>query len=95
MVQKIRRPTIGWFAGKKMTLDIEPVVDQKNLKARLKEIEHHFESQSDAFYTSGRMMDQGMIDPRETRRVIGFCLGVCESRDRRQLQANTFGIARL
>ena len=70
-------------------------IGQKNLKAKLKEIEHHFESQSDAFYTSGRMMDQGMIDPRETRRVIGFCLGVCESRDQRQLQANTFGIARL
>ena len=35
MVQKIRRPTIGWFAGKKMTLDIEPVVDQKNLKPSL------------------------------------------------------------
>ena len=68
---------------------------QKNLKAKLKEIEHHFESQSDAFYTSGRMMDQGMIDPRETRRVIGFCLGVCKARDQRQLQHNTFGIARL
>ena len=35
MVQKIRRPTIGWFAGKKMTLDIEAVVDQKNLKPSL------------------------------------------------------------
>ena len=70
-------------------------LDQKNLKTKLQEIEEHFESQSDAFYTSGRMMDQGMIDPRDTRKVIGFCLGVCENRDKRQLNPNSFGIARL
>ena len=35
MVQKIRRPTIGSFCGDKMTLDIEPVLDHKNLKPSL------------------------------------------------------------
>ncbi len=28
--------------------------------------------QSDAFYTSGRMLDDGIIDPRDTRKVLGF-----------------------
>ena len=70
-------------------------LDQKSLKPKLKEIEDHFESQCDAFYTSGKMMDQGMIDPRDTRKVIGFCLSVCENRDMRQLNPNSFGIARL
>ena len=32
MVQKIRRPTIGRNLRGKMTLDIEPIIDQKNLK---------------------------------------------------------------
>lgn len=32
MVQKIRRPTIGRNSRGNMTLDIEPILDQKNLK---------------------------------------------------------------
>ena len=35
MVQKNRRPTIGRFCGENMTLDIEPVLDHKNLKPSL------------------------------------------------------------
>ena len=35
MVQKIRRPTISRIRGDKMTLDIEPVLDHKNLKPSL------------------------------------------------------------
>ena len=35
MVQKIRGHTISRFCGENMTLDIEPVLDQKNLKPSL------------------------------------------------------------
>ena len=31
---------------------------------------HIFDSQSDAFYTSGHMMDDGMIDPRNMRSTL-------------------------
>jgi len=54
----------------------------------------HFDRQSDAFYTSGRLLDHGMIDPRDTRKVIGFCLETCDEARRRTLRPNSFGVAR-
>jgi acetyl-CoA carboxylase carboxyltransferase component len=35
-----------------------------------------FEKQTSAFYTSGRMLDDGVIDPRDTRAVLGFVLSL-------------------
>jgi len=55
----------------------------------------HFEPQSDAFYTSGRLLDQGIIDPRDTRKVLGFALETCWEARHRTLRPNSFGIARI
>jgi geranyl-CoA carboxylase beta subunit len=55
----------------------------------------HFDKQSDAFYTSGRVLDQGVIDPRDTRRVLGFALETIREGRNRTLQANSFGVARM
>jgi len=55
----------------------------------------HFEPQSDAFYTSGRMLDQGIIDPRDTRKILGFALETCWEARRRTLHPNSFGVARI
>ena len=42
-----------------------------------------FDSQSSAFYTSGHMLDDGMIDPRDARKTLGFLLEtVWETRHR-------------
>jgi len=70
-------------------------VDEAQLAAQRQAIVAHFDRQSDAFYTSGRVLDQGVIDPRDTRRVLGFALEtILESRGRR-LQPNSFGVARI
>ena len=53
------------------------------------------DSQSDAFITSGRLIDHGMIDPRDTRKVLGFCLITCLESKIRKLRPNNFGIARM
>jgi acetyl-CoA carboxylase carboxyltransferase component len=37
------------------------------------------ERQSLAMYASGRGVDDGVIDPRDTRTVIGLCLSACHS----------------
>ncbi|MEH0156175.1 carboxyl transferase domain-containing protein [Limibacter armeniacum] len=34
------------------------------------------EKQSDAFYSTGQLWDDGIIDPRETRNYLGFCLAI-------------------
>jgi geranyl-CoA carboxylase beta subunit len=71
----------------------EPV-DEDKLKALETKIIENFDRQASAFYTSGRMLDDGVIDPRDTRRVLGFALDICVTADRRQLRPVQFGVAR-
>lgn len=69
-------------------------VDEERLSKQRAAITAHFDAQSDAFYTSGRVLDHGMIDPGNTRNVIGFCLDTCREARARTLRPNTFGVAR-
>ncbi|MFT7185652.1 MAG: geranyl-CoA carboxylase beta subunit, partial [Pseudohongiellaceae bacterium] len=50
---------------------------------------------STALYGTARLWDDGLIDPRDTRKVLGFLLDICQESDRRELRANTFGVARM
>jgi len=70
-------------------------IDQDKLDAKEKAITEHFDSQSSAFYTSGRLLDMGIIDPRQTRKILGFLLDTCKEAQNRTLKSNTFGIARM
>ena len=69
-------------------------IDERRRAEQRASIIAHFDGQSDAFYTSGRLMDHGMIDPRDSRKVIGFCLQTCTEARGRTLRPNTFGVAR-
>ena len=69
--------------------------DEGKLAAQKERLKEHFDSQSSAFYTSGRLLDQGMIDPRDTRKVIGFALDTCAEAAKRKLRPLTFGAARM
>jgi acetyl-CoA carboxylase carboxyltransferase component len=44
-----------------------------------KTVEEQVESQSAATYLSGRLYDDGVIDPRDTRTVLGICLSVAHT----------------
>jgi geranyl-CoA carboxylase beta subunit len=41
------------------------------------------------------MLDDGMIDPRDTRRVLAFVLSVCAEAERRTVRPLSFGVARM
>jgi acetyl-CoA carboxylase carboxyltransferase component len=41
-------------------------------------VEDQIEAESQAFFLSGRMYDDGVIDPRDTRSVLGMCLSVID-----------------
>jgi geranyl-CoA carboxylase beta subunit len=71
----------------------EPL-DEARLAGLKAKIVANFERQSDAFYTSGRLLDDGLIDPRDTRRVLGLALAVCDEAARRALHPMQFGVAR-
>ena len=70
-------------------------LDEEQLAAQRSKIQRHFDDQSDAFYTSGHMLDHGVIDPRDTRKIIGFTLDTCREAEKRTLQPNSFGVARM
>ena len=40
-----------------------------------------YAEQSDPYYATSRLWDDGIIEPSETRDVIGLCLALCDSRD--------------
>jgi len=71
----------------------EPV-DEPKLAALKARIVDTFERQMHAFYTSGLLLDDGIIDPRDTRRVLALALALCDEADRRSLHPMQFGVAR-
>ncbi len=70
-------------------------VDEEALAKQEAGLAHLFDSQSNAFYTSGRMLDDGMIDPRHTRQTLGFLLETVWEKRHRKVRPNSFGIARM
>ena len=50
--------------------------DQEADRAMREMVETQIEEQSTAFAMSGRLYDDGVIDPRDTRTVLGLCLSV-------------------
>jgi geranyl-CoA carboxylase beta subunit len=54
-----------------------------------------FESQQSAFHTSGLMLDDGVIDPRDTRAVVALALSVCLEAEQRPVRPLSFGVGRM
>jgi geranyl-CoA carboxylase beta subunit len=52
------------------------------------------DSQSTALYGSANLWDDGLIDPRDTRTLLGYLLDICHEADIRKLQPNSFGVSR-
>jgi geranyl-CoA carboxylase beta subunit len=52
------------------------------------------DSQSTALYGSTNLWDDGLIDPRDTRTLLGYLLDICHEADIRTLQPNSFGVSR-
>ena len=53
--------------------------DEEEDAKRVAEQEHAHEQMSLALYATGRGDDDGVIDPRDTRDVVGFALSACHS----------------
>jgi geranyl-CoA carboxylase beta subunit len=79
--------------GKAAALGQEP--DEAVLAKQEAYLANIFDSQSSAFYTSGHMLDDGMIDPRDARKTLGFLLETVWETRHRTVRPNSFGIARM
>jgi len=69
--------------------------DREAIATQEAKIQAIFRRQESAFYTSGRNLDHGVIDPRDTRKVLGFTLETCLEARNRELKPNSFGVARM
>jgi geranyl-CoA carboxylase beta subunit len=69
-------------------------VDAAALDAQSAKIVEMFERQADAFYTSGLLLDDGVIDPRDTRAVLAECLAICAQSEQHTTRPMQFGVAR-
>lgn len=72
---------------------VEP--DREALAKQEQYLTKMFNDQAGGFYTSGHNMDDGMIDPRETRQTLGFLLATVWEARNRDVRTNSFGIARM
>ncbi|GAB7542998.1 acyl-CoA carboxylase subunit beta [Cupriavidus sp. 8B] len=68
--------------------------DTDQLEALQKGIVERFDRQMSVFVTSAHVLDDGVIDPRNTRAVLANVLAVCREGDARTPQAMQFGVAR-
>jgi geranyl-CoA carboxylase beta subunit len=68
---------------------------EAGLKAMSEQLKRRLDAESDVLYGTARLWDDGVIDPRDTRRVLAMCLALAREADARQLRPNTFGVARM
>ena len=71
------------------------VPNEEALQAMSDGLRLRLDKESTALFGTARLWDDGIIDPRETRRVLGLCLTVAAEADQRTLRPNTFGVARM
>ena len=53
------------------------------------------DKESSALFATARLWDDGIIDPRDSRRLLGELLAICASADEASLQPNNYGVARM
>jgi geranyl-CoA carboxylase beta subunit len=92
----------GEQAARTMQIVTEAALARKGItpdpvesQAQFDKIVAMFEAQADAFYTSGLLLDDGVIDPRDARAVLAFCLDTCAEAQARTLRPLSFGVARM
>ena len=64
------------------------------LAAMSEQLRLRLDAESAALFGTARLWDDGIIDPRDTRRLLGLCLRISAEAAGRTLRANTFGVAR-
>ncbi len=68
---------------------------EAGVKAMSDQLRRRLDAESDVLYGTARLWDDGVIDPRDTRRVLSLCLAIAQEASTRQLRPNTFGVARM
>ena len=65
------------------------------LDAMAQKVIDQYDAESAALYATARLWDDGLIDPRDSRKVLAFCLDTCAEAEARTLRENVFGVGRM
>ncbi|APW41857.1 acyl-CoA carboxylase subunit beta [Rhodoferax saidenbachensis] len=71
------------------------VANDEALQAMSDGLRQRLDKESAALFGTARLWDDGIIDPRDTRRILGLCLALADEAEKRTLRPNTFGVARM
>ncbi len=77
---------------KQLKMGQEP--DQKMLDQIEQMTAAKLEAGSTALFGTARIWDDGLIDPRDTRKLMVMLLDMCDEEKHRSLQGNSFGVSR-
>jgi geranyl-CoA carboxylase beta subunit len=69
-------------------------VDHDALGQMEKSITERIDREALALYATARLWDDGLIDPRDSRKVLAEGLAICREAGARELRPNSFGVAR-
>jgi len=97
---------IAVMGGKQAAKTMSNVIEAKAIKQGTEpnremldmveqQIIDQYDKESKALFATARLWDDGLIDPRDSRRVLAFCLATCREAAARELKPSTFGVARL
>ena len=91
----------GEQAAKVMAIVAEDAANARGLpfdadkaKAQGGRIVASYDRESTALFATARLWDDGLIDPRDSRATLAFCLETCAEGEARRLRPNAFGVAR-
>ena len=65
------------------------------LDGMTKHVVDTYDAESRALFATARLWDDGLIDPRDSRKALAFCLDTVAEGRARTLRPNTFGVARM
>ncbi len=69
--------------------------DPEAIAAMTNVVRDQLDRESHPLFATARLWDDGIIDPRDSRRILAEALDMCHEAQHRQLATNTFGVARL
>ena len=73
--------------GEEPNMEMINAIEQKIIDTYIEE--------GEALFATARLWDDGIIDPRDTRKVLSECLNIVSDSNNRELRPSTFGVARM
>jgi geranyl-CoA carboxylase beta subunit len=70
-------------------------LETDKLEFARKAIVAQFDRESTALFATARLWDDGLVDPRDSRKLLGLLLSICRQGRLRTLAPSTFGVARM